>query len=117
MSNCSVKGEDEEELESLRLAALESLRAKGLPPPILNSIPTKPALSNNQVNLINIKRIIQHTWFAYGTNEIDSFFLFLSDFSTSFGQSKFNCHHSSRPVRCKNQQLKADKLEQHTQPV
>jgi hypothetical protein len=29
------KEDDEDELEALRLAALESLRAKGLPPPVV----------------------------------------------------------------------------------
>ena len=34
--------EDEEDLEALRLAALESLRAKGLPPPILSGLKPSP---------------------------------------------------------------------------
>lgn len=40
------KEEDEDELEALRLAALESLRAKGLPPPIM----AVPPVVNNQVS-------------------------------------------------------------------
>ena len=50
MSNSTVKGEDEDELESLRLAALESLRAKGLPPPSLISLPPKPVICSNQAS-------------------------------------------------------------------
>lgn len=59
MSNISNKDDDEDELEALRLAALESLRAKGLPPPIpvaptvpppnLNVPPPQPALPSNHV--------------------------------------------------------------------
>lgn len=47
-SNSNSKEEEEDELEALRLAALESLRAKGLPPPVVLPITnTNP----NQVNL------------------------------------------------------------------
>ena len=42
--------DDEEDLEALRLAALESLRAKGLPPPFpLSNVAGKMSPSNIQV--------------------------------------------------------------------
>ena len=43
------KEEDEDELESLRLAALESLRAKGLPPPIVLPVNNAGNSNPNQV--------------------------------------------------------------------
>lgn len=88
MSNCSVKGEDEEELESLRLAALESLRAKGLPPPTLISIPTRPIVPTNQVIWTKIEN------YQVKVSSANIHFLPLG-FSTPFRQPKFDCHHSS----------------------
>lgn len=49
-SNHSVKEEDEDELESLRLAALESLRAKGLPPPVVLPVNNAVNTNSNQVH-------------------------------------------------------------------
>lgn len=43
------KEEDEDELEALRLAALESLRAKGLPPPALPSQSPNNSPSNQVI--------------------------------------------------------------------
>lgn len=46
------KEDDEDELEALRLAALESLRAKGLPPPVLpvqQRLSPKHTIPNNPV--------------------------------------------------------------------
>lgn len=46
------KEDDEDELEALRLAALESLRAKGLPPPVVlkgQRVSPKPNVCNNAV--------------------------------------------------------------------
>ena len=48
-SKNSRKEEDEDELESLRLAALESLRAKGLPPPIVLPVNNAGNSNPNQV--------------------------------------------------------------------
>lgn len=48
------KEDDEDELEALRLAALESLRAKGLPPPVVlkgQRVSPKPNVCNNAVCL------------------------------------------------------------------
>ena len=94
MSNCSIKGEDEEELESLRLAALESLRAKGLPPPALISIPTKPLIPTNQVTWIEIKNLYIH--------QTENKMLLLLDFSTPFWKSELDRHHSSRSINCES---------------
>lgn len=64
MSNVNNKDDDEDELEALRLAALESLRAKGLPPPVsvvppgpppnLNVPPPQPVLPPNHVRFLLI---------------------------------------------------------------
>lgn len=47
------KEDDEDELEALRLAALESLRAKGLPPPVVvlpgQRVSPKPNFCSNAV--------------------------------------------------------------------
>lgn len=47
------KEDDEDELEALRLAALESLRAKGLPPPVTQGqhVSPKPNVCSNAVCL------------------------------------------------------------------
>lgn len=44
------ENEDDEDLEALRLAALESLRAKGLPPPLMTLKSVHPQKCSPQVN-------------------------------------------------------------------
>jgi len=120
MSNCSIKGEDEEELESLRLAALESLRAKGLPPPALISIPTKPLIPTNQIfqrhfgnqNLIAIIPVDQ------STVKVDS--SKLTDSNSTHNQPKVVPNSVKTPAislcQLKNSAVSADKIAEVEKP-
>lgn len=80
-----ISNEDDEDEEALRLAALESLRVKGLPPPPLVQPAQPSVVPPNQVQSVV-------SFFFLLAMKI---MLFFSGFPETYGKPEFNFHHSS----------------------